>query len=57
MQPKTTLTDQAALANTYNPRYSRKQRSGGSQFEVSSGNWFLRPYLKKGLVEWLKYGS
>jgi hypothetical protein len=40
----------------------RRQRSGGSQFEVNPGKWFLRPYLEKknhnkGLVEWLKVSA
>jgi hypothetical protein len=29
----------------------RRQRSGGSQFEVSLGKQFVRPYLKKNLSQ------
>jgi hypothetical protein len=37
----------------------RRQRSGGLQFKVSQGKYFVRPYLEKnhhtkGVVEWLK---
>jgi hypothetical protein len=55
-------THWASVAHAYNPSYSRRQRSGGSQFETNLSKQFMRPYLekphhkKKGLVEWLNIG-
>jgi hypothetical protein len=48
------------MSHTCNPSYSgRRDQSGGSQFEASSGKLFAKLHLEKkhhqnGLVEWLK---